>query len=188
MMSALMSAHQIRVHLQYLGHPIANDPLYGLPTIWGENLGRGGVDLVPTPNARPSEEVLASRVKSGKGENPELSAKYANTNLEDRAYANIDAASPILLSQQARDIIAKLRRARDEAEDWIKWVIVPSCVTRLMIGGKKSCTLQKTLKRKRQSTRQRPNYHPSPLHPNSMPDRQPLKNVKGIRNISNRQR
>lgn len=119
----LTLAHQIRVHLQYLGHPIANDPLYGLPTIWGEELGKGGVDLVPTPLARPSEEVLASRVKSGMGGDPELAAKYATTNPDDRAYANIDAASPILLSQQARDIIAKLRRARDEAEDWIKWVL-----------------------------------------------------------------
>ncbi len=32
--------HQIRVHLQYLGHPIANDPLYSSPLIWGENLGK----------------------------------------------------------------------------------------------------------------------------------------------------
>jgi len=40
--------------------------------------------------------------------------------LNDREYANIDAGSPIRLSQQARDIIAKLRRARDEQEDWVK--------------------------------------------------------------------
>lgn len=35
--------HQIRVHLQYLGHPIANDPLYSNTKIWGESLGKGGV-------------------------------------------------------------------------------------------------------------------------------------------------
>lgn len=34
--------HQIRVHLQYLGYPIANDPLYSSPLIWGENLGKNG--------------------------------------------------------------------------------------------------------------------------------------------------
>lgn len=34
--------HQIRVHLQYLGHPIINDPLYSCPTIWGPTLGKGG--------------------------------------------------------------------------------------------------------------------------------------------------
>ncbi|OMJ19299.1 hypothetical protein AYI70_g4819, partial [Smittium culicis] len=31
--------HQIRVHLQYLGYPIANDPLYCNPSIWGPDLG-----------------------------------------------------------------------------------------------------------------------------------------------------
>lgn len=34
--------HQIRVHLQYLGHPIINDPLYSSPEIWGPTLGKGG--------------------------------------------------------------------------------------------------------------------------------------------------
>ncbi|KAF9968984.1 hypothetical protein BGZ73_008921 [Actinomortierella ambigua] len=35
--------HQIRVHLQFLGYPIANDPLYHNTSIWGPNNGRGGV-------------------------------------------------------------------------------------------------------------------------------------------------
>ncbi|CAN6625422.1 bifunctional protein Rib2p [Trichomonascus vanleenenianus] len=34
--------HQIRVHLQYLGYPIANDPIYSNVSVWGENLGKGG--------------------------------------------------------------------------------------------------------------------------------------------------
>lgn len=33
--------HQIRVHLQYLGYPIANDPMYLSKYIWGEALGKG---------------------------------------------------------------------------------------------------------------------------------------------------
>jgi len=33
--------HQIRVHLQYLGHPIVNDPLYNHP-VFGEERGRAG--------------------------------------------------------------------------------------------------------------------------------------------------
>lgn len=32
--------HQIRVHLQYLGHPIINDPIYSSPSVWGHNLGK----------------------------------------------------------------------------------------------------------------------------------------------------
>lgn len=31
--------HQIRVHLQYLGHPIANDPIYANEWVWGPGLG-----------------------------------------------------------------------------------------------------------------------------------------------------
>jgi len=34
--------HQIRIHLQYLGHPIINDPLYNQPTVWGEGNGKNG--------------------------------------------------------------------------------------------------------------------------------------------------
>lgn len=34
--------HQIRVHLQYLGHPIVNDPLYNDPCAFGPDRGRGG--------------------------------------------------------------------------------------------------------------------------------------------------
>lgn len=30
----LYTAHQIRVHLQYLGHPIANDPIYAGKKVW----------------------------------------------------------------------------------------------------------------------------------------------------------
>ncbi|KAI1657185.1 pseudouridine synthase [Daldinia decipiens] len=31
--------HQIRVHLQHLGHPIQNDPIYANQRVWGTNLG-----------------------------------------------------------------------------------------------------------------------------------------------------
>lgn len=34
--------HQIRVHLQYLGHPIDNDPLYNNQYVFGNMLGKGG--------------------------------------------------------------------------------------------------------------------------------------------------
>lgn len=67
-MSYSFIAHQIRVHLQYLGHPIANDTLYVDPAIWvgsiflhnsaelgvlkyslqGPNRGKGGIDLTPS--------------------------------------------------------------------------------------------------------------------------------------------
>jgi len=48
--------HQIRVHLQYLGFPILNDPIYG-STAWGPHRGKGG--LVGKSN----EELLDALVE-----------------------------------------------------------------------------------------------------------------------------
>ncbi|SCZ89782.1 BZ3500_MvSof-1268-A1-R1_Chr1-3g01575 [Microbotryum saponariae] len=36
-------SHQIRVHLQFLGFPIANDPIYQNSAAWGTSGGKGGV-------------------------------------------------------------------------------------------------------------------------------------------------
>lgn len=36
--------HQLRVHLQYLGYPIANDPIYCTDS-WGPDYARGGLDV-----------------------------------------------------------------------------------------------------------------------------------------------
>lgn len=155
-----MLAHQIRVHLQYLGYPIANDPLYGLTSVWGSNLGRGGIELAPPgessstyqaeqlsrrqiiPNPGPrgsappppasTSAAAAARARpvpddsarlAGQEVPPDedtLAIKAGKLDLRDREYENIDITSPIRLSWQAKDIIAKLRKMRDEQEDWIK--------------------------------------------------------------------
>lgn len=48
--------HQIRVHLQYLGHPIVNDPIYNMEA-WGPARGKGGkVD-------KTDEELLKALVE-----------------------------------------------------------------------------------------------------------------------------
>ncbi|KZT67634.1 pseudouridine synthase [Daedalea quercina L-15889] len=66
-------SHQIRVHLQYLGYPIANDPIYSETKIWGEQLGKEGVDLTPSKEraapAPPEESGLSA------ADNPELLSK-----------------------------------------------------------------------------------------------------------------
>ncbi|XP_075386960.1 pseudouridylate synthase RPUSD2 isoform X1 [Tenrec ecaudatus] len=59
--------HQIRVHLQFLGHPILNDPIYN-SVAWGSSRGRGGhipktdeellQDLVAEHQAKQSLDVL----------------------------------------------------------------------------------------------------------------------------------
>lgn len=35
--------HQIRIHLQFLGYPILNDPLYNQPVLWGPSNGKNGI-------------------------------------------------------------------------------------------------------------------------------------------------
>ncbi|KAJ3019874.1 UNVERIFIED_CONTAM: hypothetical protein HDU68_010470 [Siphonaria sp. JEL0065] len=52
--------HQIRVHLQFLGYPITNDPIYANPEFWGEALGKGGegVDMQVV-----SEKIKAAKVQ-----------------------------------------------------------------------------------------------------------------------------
>ncbi|CAG8436998.1 10492_t:CDS:2 [Ambispora gerdemannii] len=56
--------HQIRVHLQYLGHPIANDPLYANTRIWGENLGKEGV----THDLELTKEIIEKLTMEGQSE------------------------------------------------------------------------------------------------------------------------
>ncbi|XP_051000350.1 pseudouridylate synthase RPUSD2 isoform X1 [Acomys russatus] len=60
--------HQIRVHLQFLGHPILNDPIYN-STAWGPSRGQGGHipktdeellrDLVAEHQAKESLNMLS---------------------------------------------------------------------------------------------------------------------------------
>lgn len=53
--------HQIRVHLQYLGYPISNDPIYCNRKVWGPNLGKGGEgedeDIITRLNKMGKEEA-----------------------------------------------------------------------------------------------------------------------------------
>lgn len=54
--------HQIRVHLQYMGYPIANDPIYSNPEVWGPQLGKE----VSVQNI-DSNEIIARLDNVGKG-------------------------------------------------------------------------------------------------------------------------
>jgi tRNA pseudouridine32 synthase len=54
--------HQLRVHLQFLGHPIANDPIYANQRVFGQYLGRGDGD------ANNDEDIITRLSKMGKSE------------------------------------------------------------------------------------------------------------------------
>ena len=126
-------AHQIRVHLQYLGHPIANDQVYSETRIWvcsdsrllrvaetylvksgqGDNLGKGGVDLTP------SDERSAPLPPS---ELPESSDRLTRSDAVSRANGgkllpretghDIGMGSPVPLSKEAVEIITRLRNLK----------------------------------------------------------------------------
>ncbi|KOS20071.1 Uncharacterized protein ESCO_005759 [Escovopsis weberi] len=56
--------HQIRVHLQFLGHPIQNDPIYANQRVWGFDLGQSDAD--GTQNT--DEDVISRLSRMGKEE------------------------------------------------------------------------------------------------------------------------
>ncbi|KZT67641.1 pseudouridine synthase [Daedalea quercina L-15889] len=136
--------HQIRVHLQYLGYPIVNDPIYSDPKIWGKQLGKGGLDLTPsdarTAPAPPRELGLSV------ADNPEgLSRKSAGIAWPDGSHSikshnrsnvtstaapkplpretghDVGMSSPIPLSAEMVGIIMRLRNAKDEDGGWSRW-------------------------------------------------------------------
>lgn len=135
------AAHQIRVHLQYLGHPIPNDPIYGRESVWSAcaTQAKGGIDLTPeddiqyTPDYAPEDalEVAANTATierrladaaaaGGQGAGSEEKAKRKLMPRETGE--DVGSSSPIKLSKEAREVIRRLRRMKDEQEDWARCV------------------------------------------------------------------
>jgi tRNA pseudouridine synthase 9 len=54
--------HQIRVHLQFLGHPIQNDPIYANQRVWGIDLGHGDAD----GTGQSDEDIITRLERMGK--------------------------------------------------------------------------------------------------------------------------
>ncbi|KAF7464006.1 Hypothetical predicted protein [Marmota monax] len=91
--------HQIRVHLQFLGHPILNDPIYN-SVAWGPSRGRGGHipktdeellrDLVAEHEAKQSLDVLGlcdGDMPPGLTDSTAPSSELAKDGLEELATA-----------------------------------------------------------------------------------------------------
>lgn len=62
--------HQIRVHLQFLGHPITNDPIYSNQRVFGANLGAN------CSSGDDDESIMARLSKMGKSEVAEAVAYH----------------------------------------------------------------------------------------------------------------
>jgi tRNA pseudouridine synthase 9 len=56
--------HQLRVHLQFLGHPIANDPIYCNQRVWGTSLGFNDADA----SQDTDEDIITRLSRMGKSE------------------------------------------------------------------------------------------------------------------------
>ncbi|KAJ1729526.1 DRAP deaminase [Coemansia sp. Benny D160-2] len=74
--------HQIRVHLQFLGHPIANDPLYCNEHVWGREMGKGG--CLPLSSAQQQQQQQQQQLpveeedgEKGEGEDAQAPAVAA---------------------------------------------------------------------------------------------------------------
>lgn len=52
--------HQLRVHLQFLGHPISNDPIYCNQRVFGQSLGKGDAD------GETDDDILTRLARMGK--------------------------------------------------------------------------------------------------------------------------
>ncbi|KAI9150407.1 pseudouridylate synthase [Paramyrothecium foliicola] len=64
--------HQLRVHLQYLGHPIQNDPIYANQRVWGFDLGQADADGTQNTDA----DVISRLSRMGKSEVAEAVVYY----------------------------------------------------------------------------------------------------------------
>ncbi|CAE6425854.1 unnamed protein product [Rhizoctonia solani] len=141
-------SHQIRVHLQFIGHPVANDPVYQN----GPKRGKGGISTIPSEQRQAPQPPTNSQYKLP-GVLPETSDKASVDRVAD-ALANvaieqnvtplstpasrtpapatgtplpretgndIGMSSPVPLSSEAVGIITRLRNEKDESEDWGRW-------------------------------------------------------------------
>ncbi|KAJ7744694.1 pseudouridine synthase [Mycena metata] len=128
-------SHQIRVHLQFLGHPVANDPVYSERRIWGERLGKGGIDTTPSdervapappPHLEQQTEANGSPESLTKvipqPEKAEQTPVVPRPKLLPRETGeDIGLGSPVPLSSEAVGVITQLRNMKDEEEDWGRW-------------------------------------------------------------------
>ncbi|KAH8110428.1 pseudouridine synthase [Phellopilus nigrolimitatus] len=96
-------SHQIRVHLQYLGHPIANDTVYAETKIWGSRLGKGGIDIAPSEERvapkPPPEHADSTAEGRGRGYLDSVIAdrdKQRNTQLVEGCSENGTSASALV--------------------------------------------------------------------------------------------
>lgn len=112
--------HQIRVHLQYLGHPIANDPIYQNSAAWGSSGGKGGVY-----SSVESKAAIEARRERGEAF---MEAEKEKEKEKNNAYREIKEGEEgidrrqhnLVLTEGAEKAIRALRGVRDEVDGWAR--------------------------------------------------------------------
>ncbi|XP_031563039.1 RNA pseudouridylate synthase domain-containing protein 2-like [Actinia tenebrosa] len=80
--------HQIRVHLQWLGYPIIDDPIYNSP-VWGTNRGKGGVTddqaLKVIQALAESTTIMDTDITENRNKSENLMENMAHSSVEDHS-------------------------------------------------------------------------------------------------------
>lgn len=105
--------HQIRVHLQFLGYPIANDPLYNQPTVWGESRGKG------RRNSNDLEEVVEKMTKASPYQDGEWNHLGNENNEKAKSMVACPVCSVLSLPDPTPDALCIwLHAIKYSTEDW----------------------------------------------------------------------
>ena len=114
--------HQLRVHLQFLGHPITNDPIYCNQRVFGPSLGQSAA------TDSDDDSVLSSLSKMGKSEaadavayHDEMVEEYNKRKAEKQTGEKCDVCGTLLYSDPGiheLGIYLHALRYRHEDGDW----------------------------------------------------------------------
>lgn len=115
--------HQLRVHLQFLGHPITNDPIYCNQRVWGADLGVGDADA-----QQSDEDIITRLARMGKSEvadavayHDEMVDEYNRRKAEKMSGALCDVcATPLYTDPGVQELGIYLHSLRYEDKD-LRW-------------------------------------------------------------------
>ncbi len=115
--------HQLRVHLQFLGHPISNDPIYCNQRVWGQDLGVGDAD-----GTQADEDIISRLARMGKEEvadavayHDEVVDEYNKKKMEKMSGETCDVCdTPLYTDPAPQELGIYLHSLRYEDKD-LKW-------------------------------------------------------------------
>ena len=114
--------HQLRVHLQFLGHPIANDPIYSNQRVFGPNLG------YRDDSASADEDIISRLSRMGKDEvaeavayHKEISDEYQRRRAEKMSGERCDVCDTQLYTEPGAHELGIYLHARKYAAGDDSW-------------------------------------------------------------------